>query len=588
MKSFFKFTFASCLGVFLAMMLAGGVLALVIGRMASSGSTVSVKPNSVLMLDFKGIIPEKTNNAPFRMSDPDFSEKTGFFDMLDAIDFAITDRNIKGVYLEMQRLPIGLAKIQQLRAKLEELKAEGKFVVAYSPYYSQGAYYLASVADEIYVDPMGGVDFRGFAIQLPHFKRLLDKLDIEPEVFFVGEYKSAVEPFRFEKMSDENREQLRDLIEGYFRVFMEDIGSSRGLSVDSLRAIANGYLSRNASSSKELGMVDDIMYKDQVIDRLREKIGLDDGDKVPVIALSKYVSHYKANRSAQRGDRIALVYAEGNIVDNSDEPGTIGGVQYARTLRQIREDGNAKAVVIRVNSGGGSALASDNILREVRRLQEEGIPVVVSMGDVAASGGYYISALADSIFAEPLTITGSIGIFGLFLNMTDFMSERIGITYDSVKTAEFALGLSPFSKMSDREREIIQGMLEQTYQRFLDNVKEGRNMTDEEVHAVARGRIWTGEQALALNLVDRLGTLDDAIASAAAMAGIDRYRVSEYPRLKSPFEQIMEQITGGDSKDIQSRLSRELGPMYTTYQAYRDLKSMEGFQARMMLDLVID
>ncbi len=583
MGQFFKFAFASCLGVilasFLMFLISFAVLAGLAGSMEEKGKKVA--PNSVLHLKFDKPIPEKTNNLPvdpFNLKD---NKVLGLHEILDALERAKTDDNIKGILIETEGLQGGLATADIIRDALADFKSEGKFVYSYANAYTQGSYYLASAADKIYINPVGLIDFRGFSAQVPFFKNMLDKAGIKMQVYYAGKFKSATEPFRRTAMSEENKLQVREYLEDAFGEFLADISEGRNIPPAELRRIADGYLAFMPQKALELKMVDELTYRDKVLDDIRAKLGLKEKEKFPVVTIEAYNLGNPAKSNFKAKDKIAVVYAEGNIVDGKGEPGNIGDEKYVDILSRLRKDKQVKAIVLRVNSGGGSAMASENILREVELAKAEGIKVVVSMGDYAASGGYYIACKADSIFAEPNTLTGSIGVFSMIPSAGKLLNEKIGISFDTVKTGAYAHGISPLYDMSEGEGKILQGFVDNLYETFLGHVAQGRNMTRDAVNEIAQGRVWTGKKALNIGLVDRIGNLDDAIASAAALAEVSDYRIAEYPRIKEPLQQFLEDLAGKSDVRANRILQSQLGDMYPYYRFTMDLQKSKGMQARL-------
>jgi len=586
MQQFFKFIFASCLGTLLAIF----AMTFIFGGIASSlgkrAEKVNVKANSVLKLTLTDPIPEKTNNmAPtgtFDLSSLNNSP-LGLTDMLKTIESAKDDDNIKGIYMELAQPAGGMATMSVLRDALQDFKESGKFIIAYGNYYTQGGYYMASVADKVYLNPVGGIAMQGFAAQIPFFKNMLDDWGVKAQVYYAGKFKSATEPFRRTDMSDENRLQVREYLDEGYNIFLADMAESRGKSVSELKQMINDFTVRNAEDAVTYGLADELMYKDQVLDVLRDKLGLEDDDKIEGISIKKYHKAAKKKTDFSAKNKIAVVYAEGSIVDGEGETGNIGGDRYAKMIRKIREDDKVKAIVLRVNSGGGSALASDIILRELKQAKEDGKNVVISMGDVAASGGYYIACEGEKIFAEPNTITGSIGVFGLLPGINKMMKDEIGITFDTVKTGQYATTGTPFFDLNAAEGQIIQQGVDEVYTTFKERVATGRDMSVEDVDKIAQGRVWTGQKAATIGLVDELGGLNDAITAAAELADIEEYRVKEYPQTKEPIQQLMDQLTGKDQAKAytQAHIKAQLGEeFYQYYQHAKEIKNMKGIQAR--------
>lgn len=583
MGQFFKFLFASCLGILLAFFLLfaiGGLIVMAVAKQAEKPQ--EAKPNSVLHLTFSNSIPEQTNNMEL---DPfNFKQKKvlGLKEAIRTLETAKTDDNIKGIFLEPEALSVGgLATADVLRQALLDFKSEGKFIVAYSKAYSQGAYYLATAADELTCYPIGVVDFRGFSAQAPYFKDLLDKVGVEMQVFYAGKFKGASEPYRLNKMSDENRLQIREYLEDVYREFLEDISASRDLSVAELRRLADEYVGIDPEKAAEAGLIDKAIYRDEALDILRERLGLEKGEKINMLSLEDYNQGKPEKKNFKVKDKIAVIYAEGEIVDGEGKPGRIGDEKYVKYISSARKDDKVKAIVLRVNSPGGSVMASENIWRELSLAKAEGKPIIVSMGDYAASGGYYISAMADSIFAEPNTLTGSIGVVGAIPNASKLLDDKIGVHFDSVKTGPFSTGLTPFYPLSPAETQLIQKYIEKTYEDFLQKVAEGRRMSRDSVNAIAQGRVWTGKRAVAIGLVDRIAGLDEAIASAAGIAGIESYRLTEYPRVKDPLQQFLEQWMGQENTAANAVLKAQLGEFYPYYSFLQQLRDSKGVQARL-------
>ena len=587
MQQFFKFVFASCLGVLLStLVLSFLAIALVGGAAASLGSkeAVSVRPNSVLELNFNAALPEKTNNVAqdgFTLENDDI---VGLFDMLEAIEHAKTDDDIKGIYLDLNGVPGGMATRSNLRDALIDFKESGKFIVAYSKYYTQSAYYLASVADDISVHPVGGIDFRGFGMQVPFFKNALDKLGVKMEVYYAGQFKSATEPYRLTEMSAQNRRQVREYLEPLYQIFLNDIGESRDIAPAEVRRIANEWLVREAEDAVKYKLADRVGYKDEVLDVLREKLGLDSGDKVYKVNIEDYVGKAGTSTDYSIKDKIAVIYAEGTIVMGKDATGSVADDDYGPMIRKIRQDDKIKGIVLRVNSPGGSALTSESIWRELSLAMEEGKPVVVSMGDYAASGGYYIACMADKIFAEPNTITGSIGIFAMIPNASELLNNKIGVSLDTLNLGQYASSFNLFHNHAPKESAILQQMTDSGYEMFLKRVADGRDMTRDEVHAIAQGRVWTGEKAKEIGLVDELGGLEEAIAEAKKLANLENYRVTEYPKVKDPFQQFMDKwldLPSPNAAASQAMLKAEMGELYPYYQHLKEIREMKGPQARL-------
>ncbi len=592
MQQFFKFVFASCLGVLLStLVLSFLAIALVGGAAASLGSkkAVSVRPNSVLELNFNAALPEKTNNVAQEGFTLENKDVVGLFDVLSAIDYAKTDDDIKGIYLDLDSAPGGMSTRSNLRDALIDFKESGKFIVAYSKFYTQSAYYLASVADDISVHPtsmLGGVEFTGFGRQIPFYKNALDKLGIKMEVYYAGQFKSATEPYRLTEMSEQNRRQIKEYLGPLYEKFLADISASRDVTVPELKRIANEWLIRDPSDAVKYKLIDRVAYKDEVLDLLREKIGLEAKDKIYKVGLEDYVAKARTNVDYSVKDKIAVIYAEGTITSGKDMQGSITDDDYAPMIRKIRQDDKIKGIVLRVNSPGGSALSSESIWRELSLATKEGKPVVVSMGDYAASGGYYIACMADKIYAEPTTITGSIGIFSMIPNASGLLQDKIGLTLDTLNLATNASAINsiPFLDHTPKFKAVFQEMTDEGYEQFLSRVAAGRDMTRDEVHEIAQGRVWTGEKAKELGLVDELGGLEEAIAEAQKLANLENYRITEYPKVKDPLQQFMDKWLNPNSASTSAKqavLQAEMGELYPYYQHLKEMTEMKGPQARM-------
>lgn len=576
-------------GLFVFSILSVLVIFGLIGIIASStgDSKVSVKENSILHLDLNGrTLVERTGDDDLDLGflgNPfggDFN--AGLVNLKKAIEEAKTNENIKGIYLNTGLILAGQANLLELRETLEDFKSSGKFIVAYDEAFTEGGYYLASIADEIYMNPIGGIEFNGFASEGIFLKGFFNKVGIKPEVFRVGEFKSAVEPFILEQMSPENKLQTQFFLDDINTHALMDIAASRGMALDSLVKINNQMLVRRPADAVTYGLMTELLYQDQVLAKLREKLGLDEDADISKINATDLASSAKS-KNITSSNRIAVIIAEGEIV-SGDADGVISSEKFAAEIRKARKNESVKAIVLRINSPGGSVLASEVIWREMAEAKKVK-PVIVSMGEVAASGGYYIAAPADTIVAQPNTITGSIGIFGLMFNVQELLNDKLGITTDVVTTGELSDFMNPARPLTEVERMIIQNSVEDGYETFISRVAEGRGMSIEAVKEVASGRVWTGNQAKERGLVDVLGGLDTAIAIAAGKIGAgDDYRVVYYPEVKPWFESIMEDF--GQTVRI-GFLKQELKENYKIYQQVEQLKSYKGIQARMPQDITI-
>ncbi|HLF64697.1 MAG TPA: signal peptide peptidase SppA [Saprospiraceae bacterium] len=573
MGQFLKFTFASCLGVFIAIGLIFGLL-LVIGiGAASAGKGTMIEENSVLKLTLDYYVPEHTNNVAQSSFQFQLEDVIGLHDVLDMIHAAKDDAKIRGIYLNPTHVELGTVKTAQLADALQDFRASGKWVLSYAEYYPQGGYVLAAQADTVMLNPIGSVDFRGYASYVPFFKELLDKTGIKMQIYYAGDFKSATEPFRRTEMSPENKLQTREYLDDAYTHYLEKVSKGRKIEVARLYEIANTMRSQNAEDALALGLVDQIAYRDQADDWMRRRMGLSKEDDITMLEPKEYHLVWKRSSSVSK-NRIAIVYAEGEIIPGKGSYGNIGDQRYTKILADLRENDRVKGVVLRINSPGGNILASENILREVKLLREAGKPVVVSMGDYAASGGYYIAADADSIFAEPTTLTGSIGVFTMIPNPYALLNDKLGVRFDTVRTGEYSASFTPFFEWSDAEHESMQVRTDEYYDLFLTHVSKARNKTKEEVHTIAKGRIWSGDRALANGLVDRLGSLNDAISSTATLAKIDDYRTSEYPRVLNPLNRLISQISGQEvsiyDRYLEARLAKHI-------PHFRELKSLLSY-----------
>ncbi|MGV3705112.1 MAG: signal peptide peptidase SppA [Arcticibacter sp.] len=587
MRSFFKFVFASMLGFILSFVVLGIVMVLlVVGIVsASKDQEVPLEAGSIMHFSLEHPVTERTVRSPFDNLDVaglESNKNIGLNDILAALKRAKEDDNIKGIYLDLSSIQAGMATVEEIRNGLLDFKKSKKFIIAYSEVYTQKAYYLASVADKIYINPEGVLEFTGMSSQSVFFKGALEKLGIEPQIIKVGTFKSAVEPFILDKMSDANRKQVASYLGSIYDHLLTNVSASRKISKDSLFAIANQLKVQQATDAVTYKLADGVRYKDEVIDELKKRTDVDKKDDIKSVTLMSYI---KGNRPAD-GDmdsRIALVYASGSIAGGEGDDESIGSERISRTLRKVRTDKKVKAVVFRINSPGGSALASDVIWREVA-LTRKVKPVIVSMGDVAASGGYYIACAADSIFAQPNTITGSIGVFGIIPNMQNFFNNKLGITFDQVKTAEHADLGTLTRPLTDGERLIIQNEVNRIYGTFTKRVADGRKRTQVYVDSIGQGRVWSGREALKNGLVDRLGNIQDAVNSAAKMAKAKNYKLVEYPEVKDGFNSL---FSSSEDKLKEHFAKLQLGESYSYYMQLKTILEGTGVQARMPYNIDI-
>lgn len=540
-----------------------------IGVIAGSGSEkVVVNNNSVIVLDLAEVNRDYAGKA--RYTDFDYYEvnNDGLTDVIKAIEYAKTDKSIKGISIINSDSKLGAAQTNWLRSAIEDFKTSKKFVYAYGDEMTQGEYFLNSVADSIYLNPVGGLDFKGLSAELMFFKDLQEKSGIKMEVIRHGKYKSAVEPFLQNEMSDANREQVTTMLQTSWNVILEQVSRSRKISKDKLNAIADDLQARTPEMAKAENLIDVVAYEDIYHNQIRKKLNIEKDKEYKSIDIVAYAKNIATTSKTLGTDRIAVIYAQGQIMGGEGDVSYIGEGSMRRAIKEAREDDNVKAIVLRVDSPGGSALTSDLIWREVELTK--GIkPIVVSMGNVAASGGYYISCNADMIFAEPNTITGSIGVFGVLPNFTE-LSNRIGIHTQQIKTNKNSADYSPFLPLDATMRAATQSDVERIYSIFVSRVADGRNMTAEQVDAIGQGRVWTGADALGIGLVDKLGSLDDAVAQAAKMAKIDKYSTRSYPEYEKSFKDLFASLMPSfiSSKAI---LEKEIGA--ENYQLIQDIKN---------------
>ncbi len=591
MKDFFKFTFATVTGIILssiALFIIGMVT--LFGLASTSETETTVSKNSIMMLDLNGTLVERTQESPLGILSQwlgDDSSTYGLDDILSSIQKAKENDNIKGIYLQALSLNTSYASLQEIRNALLDFKKSGKFVVAYSDNYTQGLYYLASVADKVLLNPKGMIEWRGIASAPLFYKDLLQKIGIEMQVFKVGTYKSAVEPFISTEMSPANREQVTAFINSIWGQVTTDVAASRSLTVDSLNAYADRMLMFHpAEETVKCGLADTLMYRNDVRNYLKKMVKIDEDDRLPLLGLDAMINVKKNMPKDKSGNIVAVYYASGEITDypgsSSSEDGIVGS-KVITDLRKIQEDDDIKAVVLRVNSPGGSAFASEQIWNAVKNLKAKK-PVIVSMGNYAASGGYYISCIADTIVAEPTTLTGSIGIFGMIPNVKE-LSEKVGLNYDVVKTnkhSDFGIIMRP---LNDDEKSLMQMMITQGYDTFLTRCAEGRHMSKEAIEKIAEGRVWTGETAKGLGLVDVLGGIDTALNIAVSKAGVENYTVISYPEKEDLFSML---FNSKPTNYIESQLLQsKLGEYYQQFNLIKSLNEKSMIQARIPFELNI-
>ena len=589
MKQFFKYTLASLLGSILTFAILIGILIAIISAFVAgfSEQEAIIDDNSVLKLRLATDIPDKASDNPF--SNIDFismtSTKTmGLNNILKNIEKAKKDDKIKGIFLDVGSIPSGLGTVEEIRNKLIDFKESGKFIIAYSSGYTQKSYYLASVADKIYLNPEGSFDWKGLYSQVIFFKGALDKLGIEAQIFRHGQFKSAVEPFFTDKMSEASKLQKITLIQSIWDDMCTKISKSRNIEIEKLNLIADSLWAYDAKTAKEYKFVDGLVYYDEVLAELKTMSKSEEDPEDFIVSLGDYASVKIKTKANNSKDKIAVIFAEGEIIDGGKSEGSLAGDWMAEIIREVREDEDIKAVVLRVNSPGGSGLASDIMWREIT-LTKEKKPVVVSMGNLAASGGYYIACPANYIFALPSTLTGSIGVFGMLPNVEKLMTEKLGITVDGVGTnAQSDFGQIT-RKTTTSEANLIQNQVEEFYDTFIQKVADGRGLTKAEVDSIGQGRVWSGLNAIEIGLVDEIGGLNDAVAKAASLANLSEYRLIEYPQKEDAFETFIKDY----NKNVTEKVIKEtLNKNYKFWQIIKNAQNMSGIQARMEYELEIN
>ena len=591
MKSFFKYVFATVVGIVFTCIICSVVCftfftAIITGF---QDKPVNVKENSILQINLSDEIPDKVTND---FSNIDFGtmkmkKVLGLNDILRTIEKAKKDPNIQGIYLNLSSFGSGLASLEEIRNKLLDFKTSQKFIIAYASDYSQGAYYLATVADKIYLNPQGGVDWKGLNMQVMFFSGLMEKLGIEAQIFRHGQFKSAIEPFVNKEMSEANKKQSITLIQSIWDDICEKVSKNRGISVEKLNIIANNLDALKAIYAYDNKIVDGLKYYDEILEELKSLSNNKNTDNNMFISLYDYSKTVKTNTiKTLSNDKIAVIFAEGDIVDGTETNNNIAADNMAKIIRKVRENKNVKAVVFRVNSPGGSALASEIIWREIK-LTRDVKPVVVSMGNYAASGGYYISCAANYIYAQPNTITGSIGVFGMLPNIKDFMNDKLGITVDGVKTnnnSDYGVITRP---VNATERNFIQNSIENVYDVFITRVANGRGIDKSQVDSIGQGRVWSGIDALNIKLVDEIGGLNDALQKAIELAEIkdNAYILCEYPEKTDLFTNFFNDIS---TKISNNKVKKTLGNNYHIYQTIEKIKNMKGIQTRIEYEMSIE
>ena len=586
MLHFLRSLIASCLGTILALV---ALIFIGIAIAASIASESSNPPeltsNSILRLTFDQSIPELTNNAeldPFQSIKGD--DLLGLHEIIATIAQAKADPRIKGIFLDMEMPGFsGYATVKSIRDALVSFKKSGKFIISHSKFYMQSDYYLASVADKVYANPVGIFEVRGMVAEVPFYKNLLDKLGVKMQIYYAGKFKGATEPYRLTKLSAENKFQYRELLHDFYSSFLKDVAASRNMSASQVAEIVGNYKADSPENAKTFGLVDDVIYRQDVMDIFRKKLGFKESEKIPFVSLAGYHKANAPSKNYSADDKIAVIYAEGTIADGKNTPGNIGDLSYVKDIEKISKDDRVKAVVLRVNSPGGSALASENIWYAFKKLKQTGKPLVVSMGNYAASGGYYIACLADSILAEENTVTGSIGVFRIIPSVGGLLEEKVGVTFDTVKTGKYSQGLNVFFDIGEEEGRIMQKQVDFMYETFLKRVSDGRKLSRNDVDAIAQGRVWSGSDAIPIGLVDKIGNLQDAINLAAKMSKSKDYRITEYPQVKNSVEQLIDDLMNPNDTETAIKLMTTEFPAWRPYlQDLQELKSAKGIQARML------
>jgi len=588
MREFFKYVFATVVGIIISTFLIFLVFVVFIAAIVSSmddDKSVDVADNSVLYLNMDQNIKERSPNKSLENL-PIFgsggSKSIGFNDLIKALKRAKYDDNIKCIYLNVTSPGAGKATLKEVRDALIDFKTSKKKIIAYSEVYTQDAYYLASVADKIYLNPQGALEFKGYSSQLTFFKGAMEKIGVEAQIIRVGNYKSAVEPFINDKMSDYNRKQVTAYVGGLYNTFLEGISKSRNIPKDSLYVYADTYRIQLPKDAIQYKMVDGLKYKDEVLDELKALSGIEKKETLSTITINDYAKNQKAETGGS-SNKIAVIYANGDITGGEGTDESIGSERISRAIRKARQDDNVKAIVLRVNSGGGSALASDVIWREIV-LSKKVKPVMASFGDVAASGGYYIGCAADSIFVQPNTITGSIGVFGIIPNFQNLLTNKLGITFDGVKTGQYADIMSVNRPLTAGERLIIQTDVNHVYDSFITRVADGRKKSKAYIDSIGGGRVWVGTDAVKIGLADRIGNFNDAVAAAGKKAKLKDYRIVEYPEPISPIKSLL--ADASDNVKVYYA-KQEFGENFFLYQQMKKALVNAGIQARMPFEISV-
>ncbi|TMI92321.1 MAG: signal peptide peptidase SppA [Bacteroidetes bacterium] len=585
MGGFFKMFFASLLALIIFSVIGFFLFLVLIAGLAKSDAPL-VEKNSVLVINIGQSFQEQKQESPLAtFSSNDELSVPGVYDVVRLIQKATKDEKIKGIYLQSGINPNGFATSEEIRNALLAFKRSGKFIIAYSEMMNQKSYHIANVANKVYVNPKGFFDWAGFSSELLFLKGTLEKLDIEPQIFYAGKFKSATEPLRTDKMTPENRLQTSVWLGDLYAHFLLKTSEERKIDTATLHQYANEGAIKTPQDAVDKKLIDGVRYDDQIKDEIKEKLKLGKYDKINFISINSYFKSGSYKKTS--GEKIALIYAEGNIVDGGGEQqGQIASADYIKLVRKARLDKTIKAIVFRVNSGGGSALASETIWRELSLAKAEK-PVVVSFGDVAASGGYYISCGADSIFASPTTITGSIGVFGIIPNMEGFFKNKLGVTFDGVKTAPYADLGAIYRPMNENEKKFVQQSIDEIYVSFKQRVADGRKKSVDYVDSIAQGRVWSGNRAIGIGLIDKFGGLQDAVDCAARMAKVSDYHLREYPETQTIFDRLF----GAKDNTLKTEMIRkELGEdQFKIYNEMMRIKQMtNSVQTRLPFEFFIN
>jgi protease-4 len=587
MKQFFKFMFASLFGMILGGILLIFIFVGIIGSIASGDSNetkTSIKENSVLEFNLNYLIPDRTLKNPFDgfpIPGMEQGKPLGLNDIIANIKKAATNNNIKGILINAEVSPNSYAGLEEIRNELIEFKKSKKFVISYAEIMDEHSYYVASVSDKIYLNPSGEILLNGFSQQVFYIKGMLDKIGLKPELIRHGKFKAAGEPFIADKMSAENRSQIESYMGSLYNHFLNQIALARKKDVEEVTSMVNELKIQNGQDALALKMIDGLKYKDEVDAEIKTKLGLKESEKISSITMAKFKG--VPNNASISDNKIAVLYCVGDIVGGQGDDETMGSDRIAEAIKKIREDDSYKALVLRINSPGGSSLASDIIWREIVLCKKKK-PIVVSMGNLAASGGYYIAAPADVIVAQPNTITGSIGVFGMLINAQELLNNKLGIKIETVKFGEFSDLGSPDRPLNEAERKVIQNAVDRVYADFINRVAQGRKLSEAQVDSIAQGRVWSGADAKKIGLVDELGGLDKAIAIAAKKAKLEEYRTVELPDLKDPLDELFSSISNQASIYF---MKKELGQNYIQYQEVKKAIQYQGIQTRMPFEVKI-